>query len=717
MDLLKEHSVNVASYGIAAAFAAWVLEGLGADVSHESALDADGVGCWLAEGAKHTDSPTAAGPEKDVVIIDAPVSAASKRIVEGMATGRRVIWLTPLGINNAFEEDPATDMVLQAAGGWMYSSGDADREPLSAPGNMVEYVGGQFAVIEALALTLTDGATEPGLTIVSLAECAVATTVYDLINFQYFGAVRGRAGPRYNAAQPTITSLACKDGHVGIHAALHHQWLRICDLIEHPELVSDPRFRSPSARAANVEQLDPYIAEWLASRTRADAYHALQAAGIPASMHPTFDEVLASPQLAARDAWTSVAHSSGREVIVPRPAFRQPLVSKKKRSEPRRRGPWLGDGPRVVDISAGWAGPLVSHVLSFYGADVIKVEGPDRFDWWRGSRPPGDDPALQLHERSHVFNGVNRGKRGVTIDITDEAGRELFLDLVRDADLVVENFGIDVLAKLGVDFKWLSEVNPELVMVRLPAFGSGGPESDYAAFGITIEGMAGLTAMTGYEGGQPSMTSVALGDPVSGLNGTIATLAALLARRVDGHGRLLEISQLEGFLPLVAGQLIEAQVANEQPALIGNRRLASDPSGVARCAGDDNWVAFEVRTDAERAALRSRLGLKSADVDDHEALADAISVWSRDLPREVVLEGMRGAGVACAPVNSPADLIAAEPFASNDFFEGLEREVVGFHLYPGLPVLRDGARMSPKRPAPMLGGHNEEVLGLLPEQR
>jgi crotonobetainyl-CoA:carnitine CoA-transferase CaiB-like acyl-CoA transferase len=172
----------------------------------------------------------------------------------------------------------------------------------------------------------------------------------------------------------------------------------------------------------------------------------------------------------------------------------------------------------------GWAGPLAAYLAAAMGADVIKVEGPERFDWWRGARAPGED-TIQLYERAHTYNTVNRGKRGVTIDFATDAGREELLRLVEDADVLLENYQAGVMERHGITWELLSARNPALVYVRQPAFGSTGPEWDYRAFGNTIEGMSGLTAMTGYDDGYPTMMSNAMGDPVSGLNATIALLA------------------------------------------------------------------------------------------------------------------------------------------------------------------------------------------------
>ena len=723
MDLLAHHTFHVASYGVAGSYAAWLLQGLGAEVAHESALDATGIGMLLAEAAARTDAPSFDAAPGATIITDVPVTDAAKLRLAEQSGSVRIIWLTPWGLDNEFEAAPSTDLCLQAAGGWMYAAGAVDREPLAAPGQVVHFIGGLFATVEALAPLLAEPAPTAGLSVISLAECALATTIFDHMRFQSHGIVRERAAHRFSPVQPTFTTLACKDGHIGIHAHLHRQWVQLCDLIAHPELISDPRFADLEARSANVDELDTYLLEWLASQTRVNAYHVLQGVGVPASLHPTMAEVLASPQLAARDAWTSVRNPDDVDITVPRVPFRESAMSQGERERTPGRAPWAEQGLRVLDISMGWADPMVGYILSFYGADVIKVESPDRFDWWRGSGPPSGDPSLRMHEQSHAFNGVNRGKRGVTMDLAMEEGRAQFLELARDADLVVENFGIDVIKKLGIQFEQLSEVNPNLVMLRLPAFGGGGPESHYKAFGNTMEGMSGLSAMMGYADGPLTMMSNMFGDPVSGLNGLVVALGALLARKDDACGRRVELSQLEGMLPLVSEALIQTQLTGKQPERRGNRRQGSEPSGVLQCAGDDDWVAFEVRSDDEWMRLCERIPFQLPNMSDltseahcedrYDEIILGLSEWSCALPRETVLDTLRQAAIPSAPVNSSADQLVAEPFASQGIYEGVDREVVGFLLYTGLPVLQEGKRPTPGRPAPLLGEHSDEILSAL----
>ncbi len=702
MDLLAGRRYRVASYGVAAAYAGWLLRQYGADVEHVTALDPEGVGAFLGEGASFGVTP-ALGSEPGVMLVtDVPVTEDSRRAIEGLATRAPVVWITPWGRESEWSERPWTDLTMHAAGGWMSAVGDPGREPLGPPGAQGQFVAGLYAAIAAVGL-VSEGGDAGGIIDVSIAESVVATMIYDPVAFQYYGTIRQRAGNRFATAHPMLATLPCKDGYIGLHCALHGQWVTFCRLIGHPELVHDARFASPLDRAANVAELDEYLLPWFAERTRWEAYHELQAHRIPCAALPDMAEVLASPQLAARDAWHDVSTPGGRAFRVPAAPARVLGTAGPEKRKPFR-GAWQPGKMRVVDLSMGWAGPMVGYILAALGADVIKVESHTHFDWWRGSRPPGDDPALGLFERSHVFNTTNRGKRGVCLNLATAEGRELALQLMDHADVVVENYGAGVLEKLGLGYDTVSARNPQAVMVRLPGFGSTGPEGTYLSFGNTIEGMSGLTSVLGYEDGPPMMMSNALGDPVGGLNGTLAALAAVRAHERDGRGRLVECSQLEGFLPLVAESLMEYQATGAVPARRGNRRPGSAVAGAFACAGEE-WVAIEMSDDA---ALSNLVGASPAPDPTLVLLA-----WTALNSRDDVLKACRAAGIAAAPVNNEAEVLGLEPLSSTDFWQGQERAVVGFHQYPGLPVRWGGRRAEPERPAPTLGEHTDEVLTAL----
>ncbi|WBL36608.1 CoA transferase [Tepidiforma flava] len=716
MELLAGLRVCAASRSPAAAYAAWLLGQFGAEVRHATALDPEGLGAFLAPGAIVEPEPQLRPQPGDLLITDAPVTDASRAALDALARDHLVAWVTPFGLDTPWECAPSTSLTRYAAGGWMHQVGDPAREPLAPPGAQDLFVAGLWAALAAAAFAERG----PGLIDVPVVAALAATTIYDAVAFQYFGRLRGRVGERYAPTQPTIVTLPCADGFVGIHAALHGMWVTLAQLAGHPELVDDPRFASPTDRAANIRDLDACLLPWLGRHSHWELYHLLQQHRVCAAALPTLDEVLASPQLAAREAWRTAETPSGRRYRVPGPPAR--VLAEAGPAEPGYRaapGPWRPGALRVVDLSMGWAGPLVGHVLAALGADVIKVESHTHFDWWRGSRPPGDDPGLELHERSHVFNAVNRGKRGITLDLAHPTGRDLALQLISSADVLIENFAAGVLERLGLGWDELAARNPRLVMLRQPAFGSYGPEAGYVGFGNTIEGMSGLSSLIGYENGPPTMLANACGDPVSGLIGALAVLSALRARERDGRGRLLECAQLEGFLPLVSDELIAFQRTGDLPRRRGNRRPGHTPSGVYPAAGDDRWVAIEVATEAQWAALAELVGgpladPALADAAAREARRDAIdaalSAWTAAQTDGEAARRLQERGIPAAPVNTEADLLTFGPLDGPGFWVGEEREPVGFHLYPALAVRSGGQYVAAMGPAPRLGQHTAEVL-------
>ena len=718
MDLLSGTRVDVSSYGVAAAYAAWLLRSLGARVEHRSALDPEAIGAFLAQGASFADAPQLAARPGVTFVTDAPVTAANRERLAALALQSRVIWINPWGLENEWSERPVSDLALYAASGWMSSVGEPGREPIAPPGGQCQVIAGAYAAIAALE-EHASGTHANGLVDVPIIEALVSTLIYDPVSFQYYGLLRARVGNRFSAQQPLLATLLCKDGYMGLHSPLHGMWSALAQLIGHPEIITDPRFALLANRAANVRELDTeYLLPWLETRTRWEAFHELQAHRIPSSGHPDMGEVLDSPQLRARKSWDRVETPSGKTLKVPGPSARVLAESGPSPRADREPGPWRPGALRVADLSMGWAGPLVTLNLSAMGADVIKVESHTHFDWWRGSRPPGDGDGMGLHERSHVFNTANRGKRGITLDLSSPRGRDLAIELISTADLVIENYAAGVIEKLGLTYDVLSARNPSLVMLRQPGFGGNGPESGYVAFGNTVEGMSGLSSLTGYEGGPPMMLSNACGDPVSGLVGTVAALAALAARERDGKGRLIECAQLEGFLPMVAEGLIEHQVTGQPPARRGNRRTGSTPSG-AYHLGEDRWVALEVQDDTQFAALIAEISAIDLDAGllfestrkERAAEINAlVAEWALRVGADRVLEACLAAGVPASLVHNESEVLGLEPLLASGFWQGMEREPVGYYLHPTIAYSLSGERSLPQFPAPILGQHTDEVL-------
>ncbi|MGE0541074.1 MAG: CaiB/BaiF CoA transferase family protein [Dehalococcoidia bacterium] len=419
---------------------------------------------------------------------------------------------------------------------------------------------------------------------------------------------------------------------------------------------------------------------------------------------------------------------------------------------------------RVLDLSMGWAGPFVSFLLAELGAEVIKVEACQHFDWWRGPHPrdaarnPDGSINQTAHEQAPVYNSVNRHKLGLTLDLTTVAGKAALHNLVRVSDLLVENFTPHAMASLSLDYPALARINPHLIMLSMPAFGSTGPERDYIGYGMTIEATAGMTALTGYEDGPPQMMGNAYGDPVSGLNGAAAALIALHRRDQTGTGAHIEVAQVEGFIPLIAGALLDRQMNGRDGRRTGNRHPSMAPHGVypcgpaltpgpspaerergasagtgstvsplSRAAGEgpgvraDSWIAIAIQSDAEWSLLCTILN--RPDLVDDPRFADVVSRkrnenqidpiiagWTMQHERDEAVGLLRAAGVPVAPVQTSADLLADAGLAARAFFTVVDRAHVGAHPYPGLPFSLIPPPEIDPRPAPCLGEHNELVL-------
>ena len=271
--------------------------------------------------------------------------------------------------------------------------------------------------------------------------------------------------------------------------------------------------------------------------------------------------------------------------------------------------PGILAGVRVVDLSMGWAGPLAARHLADMGADVIKVEGCVRFDWWRGWEATQGWIDSHGAEKNPAFNMVNRNKREVTLDLSTPVGSDLLKRLVAISDVVVENYSAGVLPKLGLDYPVLSGINPALVMISMPAFGMDGPWSSYRAYGSTVEQASGLPHLAGESDYPPTMVHVALGDSVGGLNGAAALLTALYAKQRTGEGQHLDLSQSECLFPLGAQGILAQSVTGRSPPRLGNRSPRYAPYGVYRCVGEDEWITIAVQSEDEWAAFSAFSGI------------------------------------------------------------------------------------------------------------
>lgn len=400
-------------------------------------------------------------------------------------------------------------------------------------------------------------------------------------------------------------------------------------------------------------------------------------------------------------------------------------------------------GVRVLDATVAWAGPLAGRWLADLGADVIHIEratgrgagvAPDGSrgnEGWRwGELPPpafrsgvypDADPGERPWNRQGIFNKMNRNKRSLCVDLKSPAGTAIFRDLVLVSDVVLDNWRPRALPALGLGYDDLKQINPAIIACSLSGYGAASRYRDRVSLGPILEAHAGLAAATGYAGGGAMKLGAALPDAIGGLSGALAIVAALWNRDLTGAGCFIDVSQLETYAAIGGEALLTASLTGRDPAPIGNRSPAYAPQGVYPCAGDDEWLALSIRTDAEWQRLVAIVGEQTLGepawravhgrAAAHDAIDAAIAAWTRTRPRAQAMAILQAAGLPAVAVLTNADIVADPHLAARGFMVEVDQADVGMRAFPGFPVHFSAEAPVAVRGAPPLGGDNAAVVG------
>ncbi len=380
------------------------------------------------------------------------------------------------------------------------------------------------------------------------------------------------------------------------------------------------------------------------------------------------------------------------------------------------------EGLRVLDLTQIWAGPFCNRLLADMGAEVIKVESAKRFDNTRTySNLPTGVPAPRPWNMRSLFNTRNRGKLGVTIDMTTDRGKQLFLKLVKVCDVVAENFSARVMKGWGMDYEVLRQHKPDIIMISMPAFGMTGPERDYVGQGSNLTPLSGMVALTGYINDVPHNVG-SYTDPIAGLTGAGALLAALNYRAETGKGQYIDLAQREGAARVLGDAIMDFTMNGRVWPLMGNRHPSFAPHGCYRCKGDDMWVTIAVTNDEEWEAMCRVMGHAEWSSDprfadaltryqNQDQLDKLISGWTADKDHHDVMVSLQEAGVPAGAVLKANEMFDDPQYSARGFFEEVTHPEAG-----AFPTLGVYAKLSKTpghiaRPAPLLGEHNEYVFG------
>jgi crotonobetainyl-CoA:carnitine CoA-transferase CaiB-like acyl-CoA transferase len=325
---------------------------------------------------------------------------------------------------------------------------------------------------------------------------------------------------------------------------------------------------------------------------------------------------------------------------------------------------------RVIDLSTVIAGPNCARYLADFGADVIKVERPDTGDSLRNMawRDPRDGQGLW-------WKLVNRNKRTIALDLKDAADRDVFLGLVRDAQVLVENFRPGTLERLGLGPDVLLQLNPALIITRVTGFGQTGPYSGRPGFASIAEVMSGLSAISGEPDGQPLLPPIALTDEVTGLVGAFATMVALHS----GVGQVVDVSLLESIFQIMGPLLSLYKLTGEMQPRLGAGLPYTTPRGTYLCS-DGKWVGVSASSDSVADRVLVLLGVGDDDrfatfsgrMANREALEAIMIDFCRHRPQDEVLRLFTEAEAAVGPVMDMADIAADAHYASRDAIVSVE---------------------------------------------
>ncbi|MCB9484148.1 MAG: CoA transferase [Dehalococcoidia bacterium] len=687
----------------------------------------------------------------DLLVTDRSVADIERfgLLAVGAGEGPRArVALTPFGLTGPYAHAPATEATLLALGGYTNLIGDPHREPLTFVGRYASYQQGTMGFIAGVATTLA-AAAEPVTVDLSALETLASLHQSTYSKWLETGQARGRSGNRMDGAANSL--LRVKDGWAGV-SFQQQFWFSFATMIGRLDIAEGHPLSTPAGRLKHYEELVEVVEGAFRDRTMQDLFDEAQGQWrIPIGKLLGIREALDDPHLLEREFWRPleepladhedlrVPGSSFRVIGEPLPAEHAPVdavpiasltptlpAAKPARGAAKRDATKPLEGVRVLDLSRVWAGPTTARILGDLGADVIKIEAPTN----RGPREVAQGTrGYLITDRNRgmpwnaqsVFNQLQRNRRGVCVDLKSEDGKALFLDLVRESDVVIENFSARAMGRLGLGYDVMREVNPRIIYVPMPAFGRSGPYRDYVGLGTSVEPLASIPSILGYEGGDARTAAIAIPDPMAGTTAAAAVMVGLLRRDATGEGCEFDFSQQETSIGFIGEYFIQAQLDGTEPVRAGNSHPRYAPYGLYPCAGEDEWIAIGARDDSEWTALAhladggwaedARFTTNEARLANRGALDALIAAWTAPQEKLLLTERLMTAGVPAGGVLKGPELVADPQLAARGYFANLEHPVTGPQRFDGAPFVFNGQRgYEWWQPTPMLGEHNRDVL-------
>ena len=664
--------------------------------------------------------------------------------------------ITAFGQTGPHRDYPPADIVAMAMGGAMTVIGDPRDPPVVLAGSQSFVVASTLAAVSSLIALRHVAAGGVGQHIdISMQEAMLAaSSICGIGKWLDDGLVPKRFGTATFSSVPSGT-YTCADGEIYLMVNRPLHWKALARWVHETtgnEEILDPMFEGPSlVRQPYRELIDIFLGEHMARFTVDELYREAQERHLAMTPLNSLRALGQDRHLRARGFFVDVPQCDGGTLRFPGPPYRfsktparvergaplpgsgEATLKRWRSCEPRSfpsRADEPGDGPlaglRVVEFTAGMAGPWIGRFLAWCGADVIKIESKAFPDVTRLYIPPREPERGIQSQMSPWFTDWNGGKRFVSLDLVDPRGAELARRLVAKSDVVIDNNSTGVLDKLGLGFDVLEKLKPELVLFSSTGYGDSGPDQHYVSWGPNIETLSGIGTVSGFPHRSCTMTQFAYPDPLSALYGMVAVLAALHHRDASGQGQRIDLAQLEATIASIGPLVLEALAEDREPPRLGNAARTHAPQGCYPCLGEDRWCVIAVtdqaawerfcivtgnadwRFDPRFSSVASRLA-NAAELDR------LISAWTASRDRYEVMHQLARAGIAAGVVQDVEDQLERDAhLAERGYFERIFHHAKGMVLAPGIPLGLTGTPGRTRDAGHARGHDNEDVFqGLL----
>ena len=661
------------------------------------------------------------------------------------------VRISPFGIDGPRAGDLGNDLVVAALGGPMSLQGPHERAPLRISVPQVWRHTGAEAAASALVAHARMRRTGEAQFVDLSAQCVMTWTMLQAMGAH---AIQGFDFERDDSRMIGVEIVhACRDGHIvalpmsrvvqGLLDWMIADGILDASAREADWEAFDQSLRDPTIEARwSMAEMVALLRAFFARHTKRELFDFGIEHGITLAPVGTMSELLGLEHLAVRGYWRDLASGdkapglwarSGPEsealLSVRREApgldahgteIRESLRATEARPAPaaeadeEERLPFAGI--KVADFAWVGVGPISSKYLADHGATVVRVESENRPDVLRGGPPFKDN--VPGWNRSQFYGDFNTSKFGLALDMKRDEGLAVAKRLIAWADVMVESFAPGAMQRMGLDYAEVRKLNPGIIMVSTCLMGQTGPARAMAGYGYHAAAIAGFYEVTGWPDMAPSGPWTAYTDTIAPRFVSTIIAAALDRRRRTGKGCFIDLAQLEASLHFLAPEILDHQVNGRSVTRIGNRSRFAAPQGAYRCAGEDDWVAIAVETDAQWQALCANVpGLDAGAYlanDDrlaaHDEIDAVLTAWTAERAPEDVAALLQAAGVPSGKVQRSSDLAKDPQYRHRSFFREHEHGEMGAVAYAGHQYRISGYNNGPRGPAPLLGEHSFEVL-------